>query len=150
MKGSGGQSGAVRGGRFATSRGIWFLPFAVRTLTASDKTVVNASGSRTKLVLVALAVRAPARSRTRRTLAGVGKAESMEFHGSVVRGIADYESVLEQRQLQPEAWIWIRVRLYSQGEFAFDELPDDREEHDKDQSNDKVTEECVINHRRSP
>jgi len=59
-----------------------FLPLAVRTLTPNGKTVVDASGSRAKMVLVALAIPAPASARTRRTLAGVGKAESMEFHGS--------------------------------------------------------------------
>ena len=79
---AGGQAGVVRGGRFRTSRRIWFLPFTVRALTANGKTVVDASESRAKVVLVALAVRAPARARTRRTLADVGKAEAMEFHGS--------------------------------------------------------------------
>ena len=79
---SGGQAGVVRGGRFRTSRRIVVLPFTVRTLTANGKTVVDASESRAKVILVAFAVRAPASARTRRTLAGVGKAESMEFHGS--------------------------------------------------------------------
>jgi hypothetical protein len=78
---SGGQAGVVCGGRFRTSRRIVVLPFTVRALTANGKTVVDASESRAKIVFVALAVRAPARSGTRRTLAGVGKAESMEFHG---------------------------------------------------------------------
>ena len=50
--------------------------------TANGKTVVDASESRAKVMLVALAIRAPASARTRRTLAGVGKAESIEFHGS--------------------------------------------------------------------
>ena len=76
------QAEVVRGGWFNTSRLIRFLPFMVRTLTANGKTVVDAPESRAKMVLVALAVRAPASARTRRTLAGVGKAESMEFHGS--------------------------------------------------------------------
>ena len=80
---SGGQAGVVCGGRFRTSRRIWFLPLAVRTLTANGKTVVDASESRAKIVFVALAIRAPASARTRHTLAGVGKPESMEFHGSL-------------------------------------------------------------------
>ena len=84
---SGGQAGVVRGGRFRTSRRIWFLPFTVRALTANGKTVVDASESRAKIVFVALAIRAPASARTRRTLAGVGKAESMEFHGSLKRSL---------------------------------------------------------------
>ena len=86
---SGRQAGAVEGGRFSTSRRVAVVPFAVRTLAADDKTVVDASESRAELVLVPLAVRAPARSRTRRTLAGIGKAESMEFHG-IQRSVAAF------------------------------------------------------------
>ena len=69
------------GGWFNISRRLRFHPVAVRTPTADDETVVDASESRAKMVLVALAIRAPASPRTRRTLAGVGKAESMGFHG---------------------------------------------------------------------
>jgi len=38
----------IGGGRFRTSRRIWFLPFTVRALTANRKTVVDASESRAK------------------------------------------------------------------------------------------------------
>jgi hypothetical protein len=88
--GSGGQVGVVGGGWFKTSHRLRFLPFTVRTLTANRETVVDATESRAKLVLVALAVRAPASARTRRTLAGVGKAESMEFHGSLKRSLQPF------------------------------------------------------------
>jgi hypothetical protein len=100
-----GQAGVVRGGRFRTSRRIWFLPFAVRTLTADDETVVDASESRAKVMLVALAVRAPASAGTRRTFAGVGKAESMEFHGSLKRSLQALPTcrLLEEGQLQRQA-----------------------------------------------
>src|SRR5215469_14002726 len=72
--GSGGQAGVERGGWFRTSRRTAVVPFTVRTLTAKGKTVVDASESRAKVILVAFAVRAPASARTWRTLAGVGKA----------------------------------------------------------------------------
>jgi len=49
---------------------------------ANGKTVVDTPESRAKMVFVALAIRAPASAETRRTLAGVGEAESMDFHGS--------------------------------------------------------------------
>jgi hypothetical protein len=60
--GSGGQAGVVRGGWFGTSRRIAVVPFTVRTLTATDETVIDASESRAMVM--------------------VGKPESMEFHGS--------------------------------------------------------------------
>ena len=52
------------------------------TFTGHGTTVVDAPGPRTEMVLVALAVGTPPGTGTRRTLAGVGKAKSMEFHGS--------------------------------------------------------------------
>ena len=47
---------------------------SVGTFTGHGTIVVDAPGPRTEMVLVALAVRTPPGTGTRRTLAGVGKA----------------------------------------------------------------------------
>jgi len=89
------------------------MPFAVRTLTANNKPVVDASKSRTQMVLVTLAVRAPARSGIRRTLAGIGKAESTEFHGNGKGTLQSFAlRLLKERKLQREVsgWVWVGGR----------------------------------------
>ena len=69
------------GGWISTSRRALVVRVPMRALTGLAATVIDAPDPRTEVVLVAFAIRAPARADTGRTSAGFCSRYGFEFHG---------------------------------------------------------------------